>query len=96
MKPLLEELRSIALARKKTVSQIALNWNLQKGFLVLVGIRSVPQAMENLGSLLGSRSNYIYLDIILHYTNLYTTLQPLRVFSTQKPYLSTHNLTCMF
>ena len=50
MKPLLDELRSIAQARKKTVSQIALNWNLQKGFLVLVGIRSVPQAIENLGN----------------------------------------------
>jgi pyridoxine 4-dehydrogenase len=31
--------------------QVALNWNLQKGLLVLVGIRSVEQARENLGAL---------------------------------------------
>jgi pyridoxine 4-dehydrogenase len=51
MKPLLEELRDISKARKKTVAQVALNWNLQKGFLVLVGIRSIKQAEENLGAL---------------------------------------------
>jgi pyridoxine 4-dehydrogenase len=50
MGPLLGELRDIARARKKSVSQVALNWNLQKGFLVLVGIRSVAQAQENLGA----------------------------------------------
>ena len=32
MKPLLDELRSVAGYRKKTVAQVALNWNLQKGF----------------------------------------------------------------
>ena len=49
--PLLDVLRDIAKTRRKTVSQVALNWNLQKGFLVLVGIRSVNQAKENLGAL---------------------------------------------
>jgi pyridoxine 4-dehydrogenase len=32
------------------LSQVALNWNLQKGFLVLVGVRSVAQAKDNLGA----------------------------------------------
>lgn len=50
MQPLLKELRDIAQQRRKTVAQVALNWNLQKGFLVLVGIRSVQQAKENLAA----------------------------------------------
>jgi len=49
--PLLSELRDVARQRGKTVSQVALNWNLQKGFLLLVGVRSVEQAKENLGAL---------------------------------------------
>ena len=32
------------------MGQVALNWNLQKGFLLLVGVRSVEQARENLGA----------------------------------------------
>jgi diketogulonate reductase-like aldo/keto reductase len=43
MQGLLGELRAIATARKKTVAQVALNWNMQKGFLVLVGVRDVQQ-----------------------------------------------------
>lgn len=50
IEPLLQVMREIAIKRKKTVSQVALNWNLSKGFLVLVGIRSVNQAKENLGA----------------------------------------------
>mmetsp|Transcript_12541 Transcript_12541/g.17149 ORF Transcript_12541/g.17149 Transcript_12541/m.17149 type:complete len:283 (-) Transcript_12541:83-931(-) len=50
MSPLLNTLREIAKNRKKTVSQVALNWNLKKGFLVLVGIRSIDQAKENAGA----------------------------------------------
>ena len=49
--PLLSELRQVAQHRGKTVSQVALNWNLSKGFLLLVGVRSVEQAKENLGAL---------------------------------------------
>jgi pyridoxine 4-dehydrogenase len=30
---------------------VAINWVLQKGFLALVGIRSIEQAKENLGAL---------------------------------------------
>jgi pyridoxine 4-dehydrogenase len=43
MDPLLSVLREIAKQRRKTVPQVALNWNLQKGFLVLVGMRNVEQ-----------------------------------------------------
>jgi pyridoxine 4-dehydrogenase len=51
IEPLLCVLRQVAKARGKTVPQVALNWNLQKGFLLLVGIRSVEQAKENFGAL---------------------------------------------
>lgn len=48
---LLDVLRDIARQRKKTVAQVVLNWNMQKGFLVLAGVRTVAQARENLGAL---------------------------------------------
>ncbi len=48
--PLLSELRSIAKERKKTVSQIALNYCFSKGFLVLVGMNTVEQVKDNLGA----------------------------------------------
>lgn len=48
--PLLSELRSLARERKKSVSQIALNYCLSKGFLVLVGMNTVEQARDNLGA----------------------------------------------
>lgn len=50
MKPLLQVMRAIAKERGKTVAQVALNWNLCKGFLVLVGTRTVEQAKDNLGA----------------------------------------------
>ena len=45
--PLLKVMRELAKKKNKKVSQIALNWSLQKGFLVLVGIRTIEQAKEN-------------------------------------------------
>lgn len=48
--PLLQVLRDIASQRQRSVAQVVLNWNLCKGFLVLVGTRSVAQAEENLGA----------------------------------------------
>jgi len=51
IEPLLAVLRAVAKARGKTVAQVALNWNLSKGFLLLVGARSVEQVRENLGAL---------------------------------------------
>ena len=49
MRPLLGVMREIAKSRNKTVSQVAINWNLCKGFLVLVGAHTVEQCQENLG-----------------------------------------------
>ena len=51
MRPLLGTLRDIAKLKRKSVSQVVLNWNIQKGFLVLVGARSVSQVKENIGAL---------------------------------------------
>eukprot|EP01039_Chlorochromonas_danica_P003460 gene3459-3789_t len=51
LRPLLDELRSIAKQRRKSVSQVVLNWTLAKGIMPLVGMRSVEQAKENLGAL---------------------------------------------
>lgn len=48
--PLLKVMREIAIKKNKKVSQVALNWSLQKGFLVLVGIRSIDQAKENINA----------------------------------------------
>jgi pyridoxine 4-dehydrogenase len=62
MTPLLAELRDIARVRRKTVSQVALNWNLQKGLLVLVGVRTVEQVI--LVRLLYC-SNHRYVAILL-------------------------------
>jgi pyridoxine 4-dehydrogenase len=43
-------MRAIAQERGKTVAQVALNWNLCKGFLVLVGTRTVEQARDSIGA----------------------------------------------
>ena len=50
LRPLLGTMRQIAKDRKKTVAQVALNWNLCKGFLVLVGTRTVEQAKDSIGA----------------------------------------------
>lgn len=50
IEPLLRVLRDIASQREKTVAQVVLNWNLCKGFIVLVGTRSVAQAIDSLGA----------------------------------------------
>jgi pyridoxine 4-dehydrogenase len=49
--PLLGELRSVAKQHKKSVAQVALNWPIQKGALVLVGMRDIAQANDNIGAL---------------------------------------------
>lgn len=51
IQPLLNELRSIAKYRKKTVSQVAINWNLSKGFLTLIGMRDSAQVTDNIKAL---------------------------------------------
>eukprot|EP01041_Mallomonas_annulata_P007983 gene7983-16336_t len=50
IQPLLGELRDIAKSRGKSVAQVALNWSLSKNALVLVGMRTVDQAKDNLGA----------------------------------------------
>jgi pyridoxine 4-dehydrogenase len=54
MTPLLGELREVAKARGKSVAQVVLNWNLSKGFLTLVGMRtySVPLSSSFLSFLI--------------------------------------------
>ena len=51
MTPLLDTLRAIAKERGKTVPQVCMSWSISKGFLALVGMRTVAQAKDNLGSL---------------------------------------------
>lgn len=49
--PLLGTLREVARARRKTVPQVAINWCMTKGVVVIVGIKSAAQAEENRGAL---------------------------------------------
>jgi len=51
IQPLLEELKAIAQARNKTISQVALNWCLCKGTIPIPGAKSLQQAEENIGAL---------------------------------------------
>lgn len=51
MTSLLDELRDVAKSRRKTVPQVALNWIMQKGFIPLVGMRSMKQAQDNLAAI---------------------------------------------
>ena len=51
LRPLLGTLREAASARGKTVGQVALNWAMSRGALVIVGVRTAAQAEENLGAL---------------------------------------------
>lgn len=51
MGPLLKTLREIAASRKKTMSQVAINWTIAKGGVPIVGVKNVAQAKENLGAL---------------------------------------------
>lgn len=51
MGPLLEVLREISAARKKTISQVSLNWCICKGTVPVVGVKTCAQARENLGAL---------------------------------------------
>ncbi|KAL8129104.1 hypothetical protein V2J09_018259 [Rumex salicifolius] len=51
LEPLLISLREIADRRKKTMSQVAINWCICKGTVPIPGVKSVKQARENLGAL---------------------------------------------
>ncbi|QCE15518.1 pyridoxal reductase, chloroplastic isoform X1 [Vigna unguiculata] len=49
--PLLSSLRDIANERRKTMSQVAINWCICKGTVPIPGVKSIKQAEENLGAL---------------------------------------------
>ncbi|PNY10682.1 aldo/keto reductase family oxidoreductase, partial [Trifolium pratense] len=49
--PLLSSLRDIANKRRKTMSQVAINWCMCKGTIPIPGVKSITQAEENLGAL---------------------------------------------
>jgi pyridoxine 4-dehydrogenase len=51
LKPLLGTLREVAKERGKSVPQVAINWCMSKGAVVIVGVKSAAQAEENLGAL---------------------------------------------
>ncbi|XP_026660978.2 pyridoxal reductase, chloroplastic isoform X2 [Phoenix dactylifera] len=48
---LLSSLKEIAQKRRKTMSQVAINWCICKGTIPIPGVKTVKQAEENLGSL---------------------------------------------
>eukprot|EP00270_Netrium_digitus_P002614 TRINITY_DN1296_c0_g1_i2.p1 TRINITY_DN1296_c0_g1~~TRINITY_DN1296_c0_g1_i2.p1 ORF type:complete len:443 (+),score=86.93 TRINITY_DN1296_c0_g1_i2:3-1331(+) len=49
--PLLQLMRDIATRRKKTMSQVAINWCICKGAVPIPGAKTLQQAEENLGAL---------------------------------------------
>ncbi|XP_029130787.1 pyridoxal reductase, chloroplastic isoform X2 [Cajanus cajan] len=49
--PLLSSLRNIANKRRKTMSQVAINWCICKGTVPIPGVKSIKQVEENLGAL---------------------------------------------
>ncbi|XP_057858126.2 pyridoxal reductase, chloroplastic [Cryptomeria japonica] len=51
LEPLLVSLRDIANKRRRTVSQVAINWCICKGTIPIPGVKSLKQAQENLGAL---------------------------------------------
>ncbi|KAG8381081.1 hypothetical protein BUALT_Bualt06G0085200 [Buddleja alternifolia] len=51
LQPLLNSLKEIAQKRRKTVSQVAINWCICKGTIPIPGVKSIKQAEENLGAL---------------------------------------------
>ncbi|KAL0400547.1 UNVERIFIED_CONTAM: Pyridoxal reductase, chloroplastic [Sesamum latifolium] len=51
LEPLLNSLKEIAQRRRKTISQVAINWCISKGTVPIPGVKSIKQAEENLGAL---------------------------------------------
>ncbi|KAK6155517.1 hypothetical protein DH2020_009765 [Rehmannia glutinosa] len=51
LEPLLNSLKEIAQKRRKTISQVAINWCISKGTIPIPGVKSIKQAEENLGAL---------------------------------------------
>lgn len=51
VKPILDTVEAIAQSREKTMSQIALNWCICKGFIPIPGAKTLEQAQQNTGAL---------------------------------------------
>lgn len=51
VKPVLETLEAIAIFRNRTMSQVALNWCICKGFIPIPGAKNLEQAQQNTGAL---------------------------------------------
>ncbi|EPS71796.1 hypothetical protein M569_02958, partial [Genlisea aurea] len=51
LEPLLTSLKQISEKRRKTMSQVAINWCICKGTIPIPGVKSVEQVGENLGAL---------------------------------------------
>jgi pyridoxine 4-dehydrogenase len=51
IKPLIECLEEVGRSYHKTVSQVAINWCICKGFIPIPGAKNVEQARENIGAL---------------------------------------------
>ncbi|XP_057798811.1 pyridoxal reductase, chloroplastic isoform X2 [Salvia miltiorrhiza] len=51
LQPLLDSLKQIAQTRRKTTSQVAINWCISKGTIPIPGVKSIKQAEENMGAL---------------------------------------------
>eukprot|EP00271_Cylindrocystis_brebissonii_P006973 TRINITY_DN1999_c0_g1_i1.p1 TRINITY_DN1999_c0_g1~~TRINITY_DN1999_c0_g1_i1.p1 ORF type:complete len:400 (-),score=60.30 TRINITY_DN1999_c0_g1_i1:510-1709(-) len=51
MTPLLTAMQRISVKRKKTMSQVAINWCICKGTVPIPGAKDIAQAKENLGAL---------------------------------------------
>lgn len=51
VRPILNTLEDISKYRKKTMSQVAINWTIKKGAIPIVGIKNIQQAKDNIGAL---------------------------------------------
>jgi pyridoxine 4-dehydrogenase len=51
IKPLIGCLEEISRSRSKTISQLAINWCIRKGFIPIPGAKNIEQARENIGAL---------------------------------------------
>jgi len=62
-KPLLGTLKAIAKEQRKTPSQVAINWTIQKRTVPIFGARTLQQAEENLGAVGWSLSNEEVMEL---------------------------------
>ena len=51
LRPLLEVLKEVSIRRKKSMSQVAINWCICKGTIPIPGARDLSLAKENIGAM---------------------------------------------